>query len=168
VGVGHDSLGCSCRSGAGNQITQWMIRFPSGDKRDGGLLGLGFGGGERIHNPLGLSLWWLELVMEGAVAEMLRSMMTPSSSGAEALTWLMPARPIADKGVTPFVWPQNRPRPSDLTTGVKCAGCGGEGSIGLYNGSVVAAYATADVPTAALMVPGFDGLFSYLLTFFLR
>jgi hypothetical protein len=49
----------------GNRITRWMIRFPSGDRYDGDPLGLGFGGGERICNPLRLGLWWSELVMEG-------------------------------------------------------------------------------------------------------
>jgi hypothetical protein len=38
----------------------------------------------------------------GAVAEMLRSIMAPPSGGAEAVTWLIPASPFADKGATPF------------------------------------------------------------------
>jgi hypothetical protein len=35
------------------QITQWFTRLPRGDRRGGDPLGIGFGGGEHIRNPLG-------------------------------------------------------------------------------------------------------------------
>jgi hypothetical protein len=41
----------------------------------------------------------------GAVTEMYKSMMAPPSGGVEALTWLVPAPPFANKGVTPVVRP---------------------------------------------------------------
>jgi hypothetical protein len=88
----------------GNRIIRWVIRFPRGDRRGGDPLGIWFCGGERIRNPLGLR----SMVAGdggGAVAEMLRSMMAPPVGGAEAVTWLVPAPLIADKGVTPSVRP---------------------------------------------------------------
>jgi hypothetical protein len=68
---------------------------------------------------------------------LLRSMMVPPSGGVEAVTWLVPASPFTDKGVTPSVRPYNRPRSLDLITIVKCAWCRGDGSISLYDGSTV-------------------------------
>jgi hypothetical protein len=82
-----------------------MIRFPSRDRRGGDLLGLGFGGGEHIHNLLGLWSMVAGVGDGGLVAEMLRSMMATPLGSAEAITWLMPSSPITDKGITPSVQP---------------------------------------------------------------
>jgi hypothetical protein len=41
----------------------------------------------------------------GAAAEMFKSMMAPPWGGADALSWHMPAPPLASKGVTPTVRP---------------------------------------------------------------
>jgi hypothetical protein len=40
-------------------------------------------------------------------------------------------------------------RSSDLIADVKCAWCGGEGSIGLYDGSIAGVDTVADVPCVA-------------------
>jgi hypothetical protein len=71
----------------------------------GDPLGLGFGDGEHIHNLLGLGSMVAEVGDGRAIAEMFKLIMAPSTSGAEALTWLVPAPPIVDKGVTSSVRP---------------------------------------------------------------
>jgi hypothetical protein len=73
------------------------------DRRNGDPLGSGFGGGERICNLLEQGFMMAKVGDGGAVAEMFKSMMAPPSGGAEALTWLVPAPPTADKWVTPSV-----------------------------------------------------------------
>jgi hypothetical protein len=82
-----------------------MIQFPSENRHCSDPLGLEFGGGERIHNPLELEFVVAGVGDRGVIAEMLKSLMAPSLGGAEALTWLVSAPPITDKGLTPSVRP---------------------------------------------------------------
>jgi hypothetical protein len=79
----------------GNRITQWIIRFPSGDRRGGDPLVLGFGGGERSRDKSGFRSVVARVGDEGAVTEMFRSIMVPPWGGAEASYWLIPAPPLA-------------------------------------------------------------------------
>jgi hypothetical protein len=89
----------------GNWITRWVIQFPSGDRRDGDPLGLGFDGGEHMHNSLWLGAVVAGVSDGGVVADVFKSMMVLPSSGAEVVIWLVHASPFADKGVTPSVRP---------------------------------------------------------------
>jgi hypothetical protein len=61
----------------GNQITWWLIRFPSGERRGDDPLGLGFGGEECMRNPLGLRSVVDRAGDGGAAVEKLRLMMAP-------------------------------------------------------------------------------------------
>jgi hypothetical protein len=70
-----------------NRITQWMTRLPSGDRC--GDYPLGFGGGERICNPLGFVSIVVRVGDGGIAAEMFRSTMVPPSGGSEVLIWLI-------------------------------------------------------------------------------
>jgi hypothetical protein len=87
----------------GNRITWWMIQFPIGDRRSGDPLGLGFDDGERNCNSLGLGSVVVRVGDGDMVAKMLRSMMVSPSGDVEVVTWLMPASPFTDKGITPSV-----------------------------------------------------------------
>jgi hypothetical protein len=90
-----------------NQITRWMTRLPSWDRRGGDPLGLGFDGGEHIRNPLGFR-YVVAGVGDGGVAiEMFRSMMVLPSGCSEAVVWLMPEPLASEKGTTPSVRPYN-------------------------------------------------------------
>jgi hypothetical protein len=82
-----------------------MTRLPSEDRCGGDPIGLGFGGAERICNPLGFGSVVVGVDDGGVAAKTFRSMMAPPSGGSEALIWLVPEPPITKKGSTPFVQP---------------------------------------------------------------
>jgi hypothetical protein len=61
----------------GNQITWWLIRFPSGERCGDDPLGSGFGGEECMRIPLGLGSVVDRAGDGGVAAKKLRSMMVP-------------------------------------------------------------------------------------------
>jgi hypothetical protein len=80
-----------------------MTRLPGRDGRGGDPLGLGFGGGEHICNPL----WFVSMVAGvgdgGAIGETFRSIIVLHSSGLDALVWLIPEPPASGTRITPSV-----------------------------------------------------------------